>query len=269
MNFDFTAGGTGAWEGAGFSPPARWKTGSARGERLLELYFRLRARFGRRGWWPAETPFEVCVGAILTQNTAWSNVEKAIAAMRGRGWMDFPGLAPVSAAALAPVIRSSGYYNQKALKLRRFVDFIERELDGDLMALFAWPLEDARRALLALHGVGPETADSMLCYAGGLPIFVVDAYTSRIFSRMGLARGDAARAYAPLQAGVMDHLPADAALYNDFHAQLVELGARHCRPRNPLCETCPARPLCATGRLRGAHPVRSGKIRALPAPVRQ
>jgi endonuclease-3 related protein len=213
----------------------------ATGAGLRRVYRRLRQRFGPAGWWPGETPFEVCVGAILTQNTSWSNVERALAHLRRRGRLSFEGLSGLSPARLAPMIRSSGYYNVKARRLKAFVGFLGREYGGRVEAMAGEEPGTLRAKLLGVDGIGRETADSIVLYAAGLPLFVVDAYTRRVFSRLGLIEGS--EPYDAIQAFFMARLPRDAALYNDYHAQIVLLGKDVCRPR-PRCAACPLHILC-------------------------
>ncbi|MFN8096247.1 MAG: endonuclease [Vicinamibacteria bacterium] len=209
---------------------------------LPALYQLLRARFGHAGWWPGDGPFEVCVGAVLVQNTSWRNVEKALAVLRGRGLLSFEALARLDERRLAPLVRSSGVYRVKARRLRALLDFIGERCGGRVEAMRAWDAAEARAALLGVHGIGRETADSIALYAAGHPLFVIDAYTRRILARLGLARGD--EPYDALQALFHRRLPRDPALYNDFHAQLVALGKDFCRPR-PRCPGCPLAAVCA------------------------
>jgi len=208
---------------------------------LRTLYDRLRAAYGHAGWWPAKTPFEVCLGAILTQNTAWTNVERALSALRSRRLLSHRALRGLPASRIAPLIRSSGTYRLKARRVAAFVRFLEREYSGRVAAMADEEPALLRRKLLAVDGIGPETADSIALYAAGLPLFVVDAYTRRIFSRLGLVSGS--EPYDRIQRFFMDHLPRDAALFNDYHAQIVRLGKEACRAR-PLCERCPLERLC-------------------------
>ncbi len=208
---------------------------------LLRLYASLLARFGHAHWWPAETPFEVCVGAVLTQNTAWTNVERALHALRGAGLLEPQAMAGLSADELAPLIRCAGTYNVKARRLRALLDFLMRECDGDLTRLRTRAPAELRARLLAVNGIGPETADAILLYAVGLPVFVVDAYTRRVFARLGLV--GARDAYEQVQRFFMQRLPRDAALFNDYHAQIVRLAKAACRAR-PRCEHCPLAETC-------------------------
>ena len=208
---------------------------------LLQVYQRLLGARGPAGWWPGETPFEVCIGAILTQNTAWTNVEKAIGALRSRGLLSFERLRRLPASRVAPLIRSSGYYNVKAGRLASFLKFLDREYRGAVEAMSREDPWDLRERLLAVDGIGRETADSIVLYAARLPLFVVDAYTRRIFSRLGFLRGD--EPYDEVQRFFMQRLPRDAPLFNDYHAQIVLLGKDVCRKR-PRCGTCPLTDLC-------------------------
>lgn len=211
--------------------------------RWMSIYRRLLRRRGAAGWWPGETPFEVCLGAILTQNTSWTNVEKALAVLRESGLLSFAPLRALSTEALAPLIRSSGYFNVKARRVGEFLRFLEREYGGRVEGMAREEALTLRAKLLAVPGIGRETADSIVLYAAGLPIFVVDAYTRRIFSRLGLIRGD--EDYDEIRGLFEANLPRDAALYNDYHAQIVLLGKDVCRPTGPRCEVCPLDELCA------------------------
>jgi endonuclease-3 related protein len=208
---------------------------------VREVYRRLRRRRGPVGWWPAETPFEVCLGAILVQNTAWTNVEKALGVLRGRGELSLASLDPLSAADLAPLIRSAGCFNVKARRVRAFLDFLGREYGGRVEAMRSDPPAVLRAKLLAVPGIGRETADSIALYAAGHPLFVIDAYTRRVFARLGLIQGD--EPYDALQRLFMDALPMDPVLFGDFHGQIVELAKDVCRPR-PACDTCPLERRC-------------------------
>ncbi len=204
---------------------------------LLTYYQTMLDALGHRHWWPARTPFEVAVGAVLTQNTAWTGVEKAMANLDAAGACTPEALAALPPARLEELIRPAGYFRLKARRLRALLDYLERSCGYDLDVLAARPMDDVRRELLEVNGVGPETADSILCYALGMPSFVVDAYTRRILSRHGLLPEDAH--YDETRDFFMDVLEPDAALYNDFHAQLVRVGNRFCKTRNPLCADCP------------------------------
>jgi endonuclease-3 related protein len=209
---------------------------------LRRVYRRLLRRFGHAGWWPGETPFEVCLGAILTQNTSWTNVEKALAGLRRRGILSYEGLRGLPPTRLAPLIRSSGYFNVKARRVKAFLTFLGREYAGRGEAMASEDPRALRAKLLAVDGIGRETADSIVLYAAGLPLFVVDAYTRRVFGRLGFLRGD--EAYDEVQSFFMSRLAPDVALYNDYHAQIVRLGKDVCRPRRPRCRTCPLEAMC-------------------------
>jgi len=213
----------------------------ALGQALIDICRRLFARFGSQHWWPAEEPFEVIVGAILTQSAAWGNVEKAIANLKEVGALSPGKLRRLSLSRLAKLVHPCGYYNAKALKLKSFAFWLGNRYDDDLNRLFACDTEELRQQLLSVHGIGQETADSILLYAADKPVFVVDAYTRRIFSRIGLT--PAKDSYAGYQAFFMDNLPADAGLFNEYHALLVRLGKEVCR-RRPLCSRCCLGDIC-------------------------
>lgn len=203
-------------------------------EKLLNIYHRLLDRYGPQRWWPAENPFEMMVGAVLTQSTTWTSVEKAIGNLKTAGALSPEALRQLPLSELAALIFSSGYYNAKALKLKSLVAYLGEYLD-DLDRLFAVDTYRLRQELIGVHGIGEETADSILLYATGRPVFVIDAYTRRILDRIGLAP-DSGR-YADYQRLFMDNLPADSDLYNEYHALLVCLGKNVCR-RHPLCQQC-------------------------------
>lgn len=204
----------------------------------------MRKALGHQGWWPAETPFEVCVGAILTQNTNWSNVRRAIANLKSAGVFEAAKLYALPESELAQLIRPAGYFNVKARRLRAFLRVLVEEFGGSLEKLFAGDTPTVRQRLLAVNGIGPETADSMLLYAGNHLSFVVDAYTRRIFCRHGWCGDDIT--YEDLRAMLSKALadnPVHLDYWQDYHAQLVAIGNRFCRPREPLCQLCPLKPL--------------------------
>ncbi len=211
---------------------------------LMEIYARLFAHFGAQHWWPHSEggAFEIVVGAILTQNTAWANVEKALANLARARLLTPTAMQRVAPTRLATSIRPSGYFNLKAKRLKAFTQFLFAEHRGSLARLLALATPDLRAALLGVYGIGPETADAIILYAAHQPIFVVDAYTRRIFARLGLARADAP--YAELQALFMAHLPHDEKLFNEYHALIVALGKNLCRKTAPRCQACPLRGLC-------------------------
>jgi endonuclease-3 related protein len=230
----------------GFAPLYNGRMASAAAVRsvsggLSDVYGRLRRHRGPAGWWPAETPFEVCVGAILVQNTAWPNVEKALASLRAAGRLSYAGLAGLPREELAALIRPSGCYNVKAERLAAFLDFLGRAYGGRVEAMTAVDPRALRAQLLAVRGIGRETADSIALYAAGAPLFVIDAYTRRVFGRLGRIRGD--ESYDALQDHFMSELAPDADLFNDYHAQIVNLAKDTCRPR-PHCARCPLDSIC-------------------------
>jgi len=208
----------------------------------------LSAAYGPQGWWPGESPFEVIAGAILTQSAAWANVEKALANLKGAGVLSPEGLHALDEGEIARLIRPSGYFNAKARKLKAFVEMLHGRFGGDLGRLLALPMPELRGLLLGTHGIGPETADSIVLYAAGKPSFVIDAYTRRIFSRMGIAPGH--DTYEAWRALFMTALPADAALFNEYHALIVAHGKAVCR-KAPRCGECVLRDICRTGRATG------------------
>lgn len=203
---------------------------------LLKIYRKLYRAYGPRHWWPGETPFEVMVGAILTQNTSWRNVEKAIQNLKGKGVLNSEGIYQLRKSQLASLIKSSGYYRIKAERLKSFVEFLFKEYGGHLEKMRGETQEELREKLLGVKGIGPETADSILLYGLEKPIFVVDAYTKRILSRHGMISEKAS--YGEIQRLFMDHLPHHERLFNEYHALLVHLGRNVCK-KNPECDRCP------------------------------
>lgn len=190
------------------------------------------------------------MGAILTQSTAWANVERAIANLRAARLLTPSSLERVPLAQLARLVRPSGYFRQKARKLKAFVRFLRREYGGSLARMFRAPTAELREKLLAVHGIGPETADSILLYAGGHPVFVVDAYTKRVLQRHGLLGEKAG--YEEIRTLFEQHLPRDAALFNEYHALLVQVGKNWCRPQEARCEWCPLGPFLGPRRAQPA-----------------
>lgn len=205
-------------------------------EELLKIYELLDGYFGDLHWWPADNPFEVMVGAILTQNTAWTNVETAIKALRNRKLLSPAALSRITEDHLAEVIRSSGYYHLKASRLKAFIRFFMENYDGNVAVMKSEGLSRLREKLLDVRGVGPETADSILLYACQKPIFVSDAYTKRIFLRHDLI--DEAADYHTIQSMAMAALPNDVHLFNQFHALIVVAAKTFCR-KKPQCADCP------------------------------
>jgi endonuclease-3 related protein len=192
-------------------------------------------------WWPADSPFEVVVGAILTQNTAWRNVEYAIANLRAAEALTPKALCFLPRTALEELIRPAGFFRQKAERLQLFAVYLLEQKSGDLPGWLAGPLDQVRSELLLHKGIGSETADSILLYAGHRPTFVVDAYTRRIFTRLGLLRGP--ESYQQIRALFMDHLPPDALLFNEYHALIVQHAKTFCR-KTPRCAGCPLQRMC-------------------------
>ena len=212
-------------------------------ETLAAIYEAARAHFGHQGWWPADASagdaqrkLEICVGAILTQNTNWSNVEKAIANLKAAGCMSVGQLHASSHAELAELIRPAGYFNVKAKRLKNFIARVHEGFGDDVGGFLDRPLATLRRELLSINGIGRETADSMILYAAGKTTFVVDAYTYRILLRHGLIDSDCD--YEMIKELLESSLPQDAELYSDFHAQLVAVGKHFCKPR-ARCDGCP------------------------------
>ena len=205
-------------------------------EKLCKIYKALNEHFGGLHWWPGETPFEIAVGAILTQNTNWKNVEIAIDNLKQADLLDSLSLYAAEDSVVAELIRSSGYYNIKTKRLKAFLQFLQEEYAGNMDKMFNEELQTLREKLLGVNGIGEETADSILLYGGGKPVFVVDAYTRRILERHGIISQD--RSYKEIQALFMEHLPQDTSLYNQYHALLVNTGKCFCR-KKPLCGGCP------------------------------
>lgn len=210
-------------------------------EILLDIYNRLLADYGLQHWWPADGPFEVIIGAILTQSTSWGNVEKSIVNLKGRGALSPEVLRQIPMNELAQLVYPSGYYNAKALKIKSFVNWLGEDWNDELDRLFALDTPRLRQTLLGLYGIGEETADSIVLYAARKASFVIDAYTRRITSRLGLALSTGS--YSAFQGLFMQHLPLDEGLFNEYHALLVRHGKEACKKR-PLCEGCCLCALC-------------------------
>ena len=208
---------------------------------LKNIHQRLTVAYGPQHWWPAEEPFEVMVGAILTQSAAWSNVEKAIVNLKAAGAMSPQAIRHLSLPELAHIIRPCGYYNTKALKLKALVDWLGNNYSDNLNRLFAVDTNSLRRQLLSIHGIGPETADSILLYAAGKPAFVIDAYTRRIISRLGIS--PQSNSYDSYQRLFTANLAADTRLFNEYHSLLVQLAKDACR-KKPLCRQCCLNDIC-------------------------
>jgi endonuclease-3 related protein len=204
-------------------------------DKLIEIYGLLLERYGHLHWWPAETPFEVCVGAILTQNTNWGNVEKAIANLKREGLLSPAALRDLPAGKLAEVIRPSGFFNVKSERLKGFIAWLFMQYGGSLERMFAGEWPELREELLAVKGIGPETCDSILLYAGSKPSFVVDAYTRRLLASLGRISGK--ERYEDIRALFMENLPPDVTLFNEYHALIVHHAKEHCR-KKPCCDGC-------------------------------
>ncbi len=202
----------------------------------MEMFNLLLEHYGPRNWWPAETELEMMVGAILTQNTNWKNVEKAIENLKKTNLISLKALSSVTISELAQEIRPAGYYNIKAKRLKNLINFIDQHYNGNMSKLLEDETQALRQGLLSVNGIGPETADSILLYAANRPIFVIDAYTHRILNRHGMTEDQST--YQELQEQFMDNLSEDSSLFNEFHALIVEAGKDFCR-KKPLCEGCP------------------------------
>ena len=206
-------------------------------EKLTEIYNRLINHFGPQSWWPGDTPFEVMVGAVLTQNTNWNNVEKAIDNLKGVDLLSFERLSDLPVDLLAEYIRPAGYFNIKASRLQNLFAMIKDRYNGSIDAMMEEETEILRQSLLSVKGVGPETADSILLYVAERPVFVVDAYTYRILLRHDLIPDDFG--YDEIQDFFMDNLEQDAGMFNEFHALLVCVGKEFCKKSVPKCKGCP------------------------------
>ncbi len=220
-------------------------------QRFSRIQQLLDNHFGSLHWWPADSPFEVVVGAVLTQNTAWINVEQAIHNLKQAEALSPEGMAVLPVKRLEDLIRPSGFYHQKAARLQYISTHLLDSWQGNLTHLCDGPLNNARERLLALPGVGPETADSILLYAAGRPSFVVDTYTRRIFERIGILNGR--ETYDEIRQLFMQNLPEDAKLYNEYHAQIVQLAKTCCRKNKTLCSDCPLNRDCRFARPEGVR----------------
>ena len=225
---------------------------NALGDRLMDVYQRLLARYGPQDWWPGDSPFEVIVGAILTQSAGWIGVERAIDNLKAAGALSPAALRDVPIEELAVLIRPSVYFNAKSLKLKAFVEHLGERYDDDLDAMFRQDADQLRAELLSIHGIGEETADDILLYAAGKPVFVIDAYTRRIMGRLGVT--PSVDRYGAYQSMFMDNLPRDEALFNEYHALLDRHAVEACRKRAPLCESCCLQDVCATGAAARSRP---------------
>jgi endonuclease-3 related protein len=213
----------------------------SKSQALLNIYHRLMAHYGPQYWWPAQEPFEIIVGAILTHSVAWRNVEKAIVNLKAAQALSPEALRRLSLSEVAALIHPCGYYNAKALKLKSLASWIGKYYDDNLNKLFIGNTDHLRQQLLSIHGIGRETADSIILYAARKPVFVIDAYTRRIINRIGLATDS--NSYIAYQTLFMDNLPTDVGLFNEYHALLVCLAKDACRNR-PLCQQCCLNSIC-------------------------
>jgi len=204
---------------------------------LTDMYQAMLDALGPSHWWPGDTPFEIAIGAILTQNTNWKNVEKAIENLKANDCLEPKALLALAPKDLAELIRPAGYYNIKTKRIRNLLTFLKDEVDYQIESLKGLELIDIRPKLLSVNGIGPETADSILLYALEYPTFVVDAYTHRMMGRHGLIYADID--YHELQSLFMDALPEDVALYNEYHGLIVRIGKDWCKKKVGLCDTCP------------------------------
>lgn len=229
-----------------YSPSRRYFAFETAEPPLGEYYNQLFSSLGPQHWWPARTPFEVVVGAILVQNTAWENASRAIANLRRERLLTPRAIEKAPYATLARLVRSSGYFRQKAKKLKAFAHFLRGEYGGSLTRMFHSPTAVLREKLLCVHGIGPETADSILLYAGNHPVFVVDAYTKRILRRHG--RVSEKTGYEEVRSLFESRILPDAPLYNEFHALIVRAGKTWCRAGEPRCGECPLGSFLAEGR---------------------
>ena len=206
-------------------------------DRIKNIYKLLYKEYGPQGWWPGDSQLECILGAILTQNTSWQNVEKAIGNLKKLGLLSIEKLTLLTTNELAQLIRSSGYFNQKAIKIKNFITFLYENYQGNLETMFQEEISELRDKLLQIKGIGPETADCIILYGGNKPIFVIDTYTYRILSRHGLVPEQTR--YGEMQELIMDSLTQDAQIFNEYHALIVKTGKEHCRKQNPICAGCP------------------------------
>ena len=206
-------------------------------ERINKIYRLLYKNYGPQGWWPGDSELECVLGAILTQNTSWTNVEKAIQNLKSLNLISIEKLKQITTDELAQLIRPSGYYNQKALKIRNFINFLYENYNGELEKMFDQETSILRGKLLEIKGIGPETADSIILYSANKAVFVIDAYTHRIFSRHGLVPEQTN--YNEMQELFMDSLENDVEIFNEYHALIVKVAQEHCKKQKPLCTGCP------------------------------
>ena len=216
------------------------------GKKLLCVFHRLYSDYGPQHWWPGDGPFETIVGAILTQNVSWNNAERAINRLKQEGLLCPAGLREVAIDELASLIKSSGYFNVKAKKLKAFVEHLGKGYGDNLEEMLRQEPDTLRRELLSIYGIGEETADDIILYAGGWPVFVIDAYTRRILERLRLVCEG--QTYAELQAFFHSHLPSHTELFNEYHALLDHHAGVTCVRRDPRCTDCSLLDMCPTGK---------------------
>lgn len=209
---------------------------------LQRIYKKLYRHFGPQHWWPARTRIEVIIGTVLTQNTAWTNVEKAIRNLRRHKLLSLKRLRALNTQQLAYIIKPAGYFNIKAKRLKNVLDFFYRQYQGNIQNARRVKAVLLREQLLSVNGIGPETADSILLYALDMPSFVIDAYTKRVFSRLGLLSVNTS--YESAQARFMNNLPSSRKLFNEFHALIVKAGKEYCKKKKPRCHECPLQSEC-------------------------
>ncbi len=206
-------------------------------ERINNIYRLLYEEYGPQGWWPGDSELECILGAILTQNSSWKNVEKAILNLKNLDLISVEKLNLLTTNELAELIRPSGYYNQKTIKIKNFVSFLSENYQGKLENMLQEDTWVLRNKLLQIKGIGPETADSILLYSANKPIFVIDAYTHRIFSRHAIVPEQTN--YNEMQEIFMDSLENNAEIFNEYHALIVKVGKEHCKKQKPICTGCP------------------------------
>lgn len=202
-----------------------------------QVYQLLFDYYGPQHWWPADTPFEILVGAVLTQNTSWGNVEKALASLREKGLLEYETFSQLAPDEIAPLIRPSGYYNLKAQRLRNLITLVEEEYGGDFALFCKGERSSLREQLLSVKGIGPETADAIMLYVCRRPSFVVDTYTHRVFSRHCMV--DEESDYHSIQEQFVNNLPEDTELYGEYHGLIIRVAKDFCKKKVPLCEGCP------------------------------
>jgi len=214
-------------------------------KKLIDIYERLYSHFGPRHWWPAESALEMIMGAILVQNVSWKNTSAVLKILEAKGLINISAILMIADDELAELIRPARYYRSKVKSMKSFAGFVHDKYGGDVGVLLKQPMQVLRKELLGIYGIGEETADSIILYGSLQPIFVVDAYTRRIFQRLGFFGGKIS--YREMQEFFMDHISVDTQLYNEFHALIDCLGNRLCLNKSPKCSNCPLQAICVTG----------------------